>query len=69
MRLWSIRNTKISCDGEAIGISFGYGPLRDPRVYPVNTIDLIPTASAKVTASDEFYAKFHFKISSKVSSL
>ena len=50
---------KISRDGGVIGIPFGYLPLRDPRLQPIETIDFVPGTESEISASDEFYAKFH----------
>lgn len=59
MGLFNKRVPKISRDGGVIGIPFGYGPLRDPRLSPVDVSDLIPSLDTQVNSSDEFFAKFH----------
>ena len=59
MGLFGSRSPQFSRDGGAIGIAFGYEPLRDPRTYPIETVDLMPRPDFQVNASDEFYAKFH----------
>ena len=59
MGLFKNRGPQINRDGGIIGIAFGYEPLRDPRIQPVDTIDLMPSPDFEVNASDEFYAKFH----------
>ena len=59
MGIFSKSGPKIDRDGGVIGLPFAYEPLRDPRLQPVEMIDLVPSASSKVETSDEFYAKFH----------
>jgi len=50
----------MSRNGGVIGIQFDYIPLRDPRTQPVATEELLfPLLETSITASDEFYAKFH----------
>ena len=58
MGLFSKSKSKFSSDGGVIGIPFGYLPLRNPLVSPVETIDLMPGLESEVSASDEFYGKF-----------
>ena len=59
MGIFNKNGPKINRDGGVIGIPFAYEPLRDPRLQPVEMIDLVPGTSSKIEASDEFYAKFH----------
>ena len=59
MGIFNKSKAKINRDGGVIGIPFGYVPLRDPRRQPVETIDLVPGIESGISASDEFYAKFH----------
>ena len=59
MGIFSKSGPKINRDGGVIGLPFGYEPLRDPRLKPVEMIDLFSGGSSKVESSDEFYAKFH----------
>lgn len=56
---------KINRDGGVIGIPFGYVPLRDPRLQPIETIDLVPGAESEISASDEFFAKFYSLVVNK----
>lgn len=55
----------MSRNGGVIGIEFDYVPLRDPRAQPVAAVDCIPSLETSITASDEFYAKFHSMVVSE----
>lgn len=59
MGIFNKSKVKIHRDGGVIGIPFGYVPIRDPRLQPVETSDLAPGIESGISASDEFYAKFH----------
>lgn len=59
MGLFNKSKARISRDGGIIGIPFGYVPLRNPLLHPIESIDLVPGVESKISAGDEFFAKFH----------